>query len=99
MLMRARKLAGRAREKVGFALGGERDLRLAQQKIDEKNVRLRKLREQVGKKDREISRLRAELDGSTEATMPVFFIVGFAKSGTSWLMRTLNYHPEILCTG
>ena len=29
----------------------------------------------------------------------MFFIVGRAKSGTSWLMRTLNAHPEVLCTG
>lgn len=31
--------------------------------------------------------------------MPVFFLLGFAKSGTSWLTRTLNSHPEILCRG
>jgi hypothetical protein len=112
MLMRARKFAGRARSfakrKVGFALRGEKELRLARQKINEKNVRLSKLREQMGKRDREITRLRAELGGTrstgdvpvvTQASIPVFFIVGFAKSGTSWLMRTLNYHPEILCTG
>jgi hypothetical protein len=29
----------------------------------------------------------------------MFFLVGQAKSGTSWLMRTLNAHPEILCRG
>lgn len=30
---------------------------------------------------------------------PMFFLLGFAKSGTSWLTRTLNSHPEILCRG
>lgn len=30
---------------------------------------------------------------------PVFFIVGQGKSGTSWLMRMFNAHPEILCRG
>lgn len=30
---------------------------------------------------------------------PVFFIVGRYKSGTSWLMRTFNSHPDILCRG
>lgn len=30
---------------------------------------------------------------------PVFFVVGRPKSGTTWLMRTLNAHPEILCRG
>jgi hypothetical protein len=29
----------------------------------------------------------------------VFFVVGLAKSGTSWLMNTLDSHPEILCKG
>jgi hypothetical protein len=29
----------------------------------------------------------------------VFFIVGRAKSGTTWLMRTLDAHPEITCRG
>ncbi len=28
-----------------------------------------------------------------------FFLVGRGKSGTSWLMRTLDEHPEILCRG
>ena len=33
-----------------------------------------------------------------EATR-VFFVVGLGKSGTSWLMRILDGHPEILCKG
>jgi glycosyltransferase involved in cell wall biosynthesis len=28
-----------------------------------------------------------------------FFVVGRAKSGTTWLMRTLDAHPEITCRG
>ena len=31
--------------------------------------------------------------------VPVFFVVGLAKSGTTWLMKTLDAHPEILCKG
>ena len=31
--------------------------------------------------------------------MPVFFLVGLAKSGTTWLMKTLDAHPEVLCRG
>ncbi|MGF1472187.1 MAG: sulfotransferase domain-containing protein [Rubrobacteraceae bacterium] len=30
---------------------------------------------------------------------PVFFVVGRYKSGTSWLMRMFNTHPDILCRG
>lgn len=38
-------------------------------------------------------------DDTGDGGPPVFFIVGRGKSGTSWLMRTLNAHPEILCRG
>ena len=38
------------------------------------------------------------LDPSTPGT-PLFFIVGQQKSGTTWLMKTLDAHPEILCRG
>jgi hypothetical protein len=30
---------------------------------------------------------------------PVFFVVGLGKSGTTWLMKTLDAHPEVLCKG
>ena len=30
---------------------------------------------------------------------PVFFVVGQQKSGTTWLMRMLDAHPEVLCRG
>ncbi len=30
---------------------------------------------------------------------PIFFVVGHAKSGTSWLMNLLDAHPAILCRG
>jgi hypothetical protein len=29
----------------------------------------------------------------------VFFVTGAGKSGTSWLMRTLDGHPEVMCKG
>lgn len=45
----------------------------------------------------------AQRDGlhprSPEAKPPVFFVVGQPRSGTTWLMRLLNSHPEILCLG
>ncbi len=31
--------------------------------------------------------------------MPIFFVTGLGKSGTSWLMRTLDSHPEVMCRG
>jgi hypothetical protein len=41
----------------------------------------------------------AHLLGSSKQGTPVFFIVGYQKSGTTWLMKMLNSHPEILCQG
>jgi hypothetical protein len=45
----------------------------------------------------ELNGLRA---GSTpDEDIPLFFLIGRSKSGTSWLMRLFNSHPEILCRG
>ena len=77
-----------------------------QEKLAEKNRRLKRLRERLEEKDREIAQLQSKLGRSAAymqdlsyETAPVFFVVGRAKSGTSWLMRLLNAHPEILCRG
>ena len=79
-----------------------------QEKIAKKNRRLRKLQERLEEKDREMAELREKLAQShgtayvqdlSNESAPVFFVVGRAKSGTSWLMRLLNAHPEILCKG
>jgi hypothetical protein len=62
---------------------------------------------QIANRNEELIRLRAELAreqaaarlrGSKESP-PVFFVVGMAKSGTTWLMRILDAHPEVLCKG
>ncbi len=79
-----------------------------QETLARKNRRLRRLRERLEEKDRELARLQDQLAWDRSATRaqdfsyenePVFFVVGRAKSGTSWLMRLLNAHPEILCRG
>ena len=66
----------------------------------------RQARRQLALKDGEIAALRRELArarGGSEAPVsggtPVFFVVGQQKSGTTWLMRMLDAHPEILCRG
>src|SRR5215208_5888944 len=65
-------------------------------------------RRELALKDAEISTLRRELawlGGEENLTIPatggvpVFFVVGNQKSGTTWLMRMLDSHPEILCKG
>lgn len=78
------------------------------EKLTEKNRRLKRLRERLGNREQEVADLKSELarvqgigytsDLSYENS-PVFFVVGQAKSGTSWLMRLLNAHPDILCRG
>jgi hypothetical protein len=66
----------------------------------------RRTRGRIAIKDAEIAALRRELvrTRGEEAKpslgdTPVFFVVGQQKSGTTWLMRMLGSHPEILCKG
>ena len=65
-------------------------------------------RRELALKDAEISALRRELarlGGEQNVPVPAaggvpgFFVVGNQKSGTTWLMRMLDAHPEILCKG
>src|ERR671913_2476569 len=66
----------------------------------------RQTRRRIAIKDAEIAALRRELARTRGEDVrpvventPVFFVVGQQKSGTTWLMRMLNSHPEILCKG
>ncbi len=76
-----------------------------------KNQRLKRVRQRITKrvkKNPDVEALRAELARTRRAlsladpadrVFPIFFVVGFAKSGTYWLTRILDSHPEILCKG
>ena len=109
MLMRIRDLAGKLvssmrRREISAPDGKNeepgQDRKAVRERLARKNERLRKLREQLEKKDRELESLRSRLSQTRAGeSAPVFFIVGRAKSGTSWLMRILDSHPEILCRG
>lgn len=65
------------------------------------------LREESARKDGEISALRKELARArnvsgrpgTAQGAQVFFLVGHQKSGTTWLMKMLDAHPEVMCRG
>src|SRR5215212_4840437 len=66
----------------------------------------RQARRRIAIKDAEIAALRSELARmrGEEVQMvlgdtPVFFVIGQQKSGTTWLMRMFDSHPEILCRG
>lgn len=76
--------------------------------LAEKSQRLQRFRERVEQDEQEIERLRSELLEArrsrplpevAEKDVPVFFLLGRGKSGTTWLMNTLNSHPEVLCRG
>jgi hypothetical protein len=74
---------------------------------------LEKARARIGRQERRIKRLRkrlsnekpveaqrgASLAKADTAGTPVFFVVGQGKSGTGWLQKTLDFHPEVLCSG
>ncbi|WP_047864316.1 sulfotransferase [Rubrobacter aplysinae] len=80
-----------------------------EQELQRTRERLRAKDEQIRHRDREIKSLRAQLkDGGKAASSslgndgseaPAFFVVGRGKSGTSWLMRIFDAHPDILCRG
>jgi Sulfotransferase family len=66
----------------------------------------KRARRELALKDAEISALRKELARLSGKALPaqttgvpVFFVVGNQKSGTTWLMRMLDAHPEVLCKG
>lgn len=65
---------------------------------------LERARRRLEMKDRKLEKIGEELERareerSAQRTAPVFFVVGRAKSGTSWLRKLLDFHPEILCKG
>jgi hypothetical protein len=72
----------------------------SRERLEKTRQRLEKARRRLEKKDRKISALQARLDiASGEDRTPVFFVVGMGKSGTGWLMKLLDAHPEVLCKG
>ena len=81
------------RSKVGAARGqvpGKQD-RLA---------KLRSARQRIKVLGRRLAARNQKATGKPAGLHPpAFFIVGRGKSGTSWLMRTFDAHPEILCRG
>jgi hypothetical protein len=46
----------------------------------------------------ELARTRSDA-GVLARKTPVFFVTGLGKSGTRWLTRILDSHPEVLCKG
>lgn len=90
----ARKVARRARKsltRVGKRFGIESG-KGARKQLADKNGEIAALR-------RQLTRLRGSQDSPGSSATPVFFVIGQKKSGTTWLQKMLNAHPEILCDG
>lgn len=102
----ARRLGSPARRREAPVPEGRN--REPDEEVREKDRRLKSLRQRLTERNRELEALRTELlraqsaargPGRSFSGTPVFFVVGQAKSGTSWLMKILDSHPEILCKG
>jgi hypothetical protein len=70
-------------------------LRRREQRIASLTASIQREKAALQRARRELTRVRA----AAEAPPPVFFIVGQAKSGTSWVMRMLDAHPEVVARG
>jgi Sulfotransferase family len=73
------------------APGGRRDIAELRRLLADRDQRIRRLRRRTAALERRLEQ--------AEGTPPPFFIVGQAKSGTSWVMRLLDAHPEIIARG
>jgi hypothetical protein len=54
---------------------------------------------EVGRKKSPINAKSTSSGRPSQQSMPIFFVLGVGKSGTTWLQRMLDQHPEILCKG
>lgn len=94
-----KKLKLAAKSVMSRLLGRPDDTRLRKE--------LERARRQLERKDQKLARMSVALEQALEERSPtmsarnatVFFIVGRAKSGTRWLKKLLDSHPEILCKG
>jgi hypothetical protein len=80
-----------------FAL--ERELRRAQAQIVRQERQIERLQQRLSNEKHLDAQRKSPETKVPEAGTPVFFVVGEHKSGTGWLQKMLNFHPEILCKG
>jgi hypothetical protein len=81
------------------APGGRRDIAELRRLLAERDRRIRKLRRRTVALERRLQRAEEAARAAAGSPSPPFFIVGQAKSGTSWVMRMLDAHPEIVARG
>lgn len=89
--------SARGEERPGRETGPPADLRAL---LRERDTRIRRLRRRATVLERRLKRAeRGESARAASVSTAPFFIVGQAKSGTSWVMRLLDAHPEIVARG
>lgn len=69
------------------------------QEESDKDRRIARLRKKLNKAEQRLADFEAASAASKYQEMPIFFVVGVPKSGTTWLRRLLDSHPEVLCHG
>jgi hypothetical protein len=79
-------------------------LKESQNRAEQAERREKELRGHLAAKNEQVTKLQNRLrvlaqTGTLEEKIPRFFMVGRGRSGTTWLMRVLDVHPEILCKG
>jgi hypothetical protein len=94
--------AGAAPPKGNAAAAEVAELR---QLLRERDLRISKLRQRATALERRLKRAESSTSAAAPAAPaapgppPPFFITGQAKSGTSWVMRLLDAHPEVMARG
>jgi hypothetical protein len=71
-----------------------------QEQDQSKDLEIKRLRKKLGETRGELAELKAAPRAVNQREgVPIFFVVGSPKSGTTWFSRMLNQHPEVLCRG
>jgi hypothetical protein len=88
MLARGKGYAGHGLRRVGLKVG-----KRARRRIAGGSGVVAALRRGAGQQESSQGRQ------DSAAATPVFFVIGQKKSGTTWLQKMLDAHPEIVCDG
>src|SRR3712207_6966636 len=81
----------------GREIPPDRELRKARARIARQQERIAKLRKRLSDAGPDEDMRGSRGPRAQKVGTPVFFVVGQGKSGTGWLRKMLDHHPEVLC--